>query len=181
MGPLTVIPLPELIVTVPNAELTAAPSVISLVAPVDIMLTLPNPPAVIAPLTPIVPAAAKVMPPVVAVTIPLVVKLPVACVKLKFTPVNAAFTSVDVVLLVIVYVVNPMPALKLIACTVLTLAVTFKLVIVPVPLPCNRSTSSLTPALSVKVDAAPLYAINICVAPAPPILPKGADKLTCPP
>jgi hypothetical protein len=75
------------------------------VAPVDVRLTLPGPPAVTAPVTPNVDElaeATKLILPVVVVVIPLVVRLPVAAVKLKFTPVNAAFTSVDVVLLVIV-------------------------------------------------------------------------------
>ena len=41
---------------------------------------------------------------------------------------------------VTVYVVSPMPALKLIAWIVLTFAVTVRPVIVPVPLPCSKST-----------------------------------------
>jgi len=171
-------------VTVPSAELTAAEIVMSPVAPVDVKLTLPNPPADTAPLTPNVAElaeVAKLILPAVVVVIPLVVRLPVPAVKLKFTPVNAAFTSVDVVLLVIVYVVNPIPALKLIACTVLTFAVTVKFVIVPVPLPCNKSTSSFPLAESVNAEAVPLYAINICEVPLPPMFPLAAVKLTCPP
>ena len=102
---LIVRPRPATKVTVPSAELTAAVIVMSPVAPVDVRLTLPGPPAVTAPVTPNVDElaeATKLILPVVVVVIPLVVRLPVAAVKLKFTPVNAAFTSVDVVLLVIV-------------------------------------------------------------------------------
>jgi hypothetical protein len=181
--PLIVNARPELIVIVPKAELIGAPIVISLVAPTEVMLTFPNPPAAIAPLPPMVPAdAAKVILPAVFVVIPSVVIFPVLAVNEKLTPVNTTLLrSVVNTPGAIVYAVNPIPALKLIACTVLTFAVTVKPVIVPVPLPCNKSTSSFTAALSVKVDAIPLYAINICDVPLPPMFPEDADKLTCPP
>lgn len=96
---------PDNKVTVPNAELTAAPMVMSPTAPTDVKLTLPNPAALTAPVTPNVDevaAVAKVILPVPVVVTPLVVKLPVWAVNWKFTPVNAAATSVDVKLLVIV-------------------------------------------------------------------------------
>ena len=92
-------------VTVPRDELIADEIVMSPTAPVEVKLTLPKPPALMAPLTAKVDDVAdvtKVMLPVVLVVMPLVVKLPVAAVKLKLTPVNTAATSVDVVLLVIV-------------------------------------------------------------------------------
>ena len=92
-------------VTPPSAELTAAEIVMSPVAPTDVKFTLPNPPALTAPLTirvDDVACVAKVILPVPVVVIPLVVKLPVTAVKLKFTPVSVAATSVEVTLFVIV-------------------------------------------------------------------------------
>ena len=66
-------------VTLPSAELTAAEIVMSPAAPVDVKLTLPDPPAATAPLTPNVDdvaKAAKLMLPVPVVVPPLIVKLP---------------------------------------------------------------------------------------------------------
>ena len=130
--------------------LTAVPLVAALIKALAPRLTLPPAVTVIDPdavvtvepivILPVLAKVAKLMLPVPVVVIPLVVKLPVPAVKLKFTALKTAFTLKDVTLLVIVYVVNPIPAAKLIACVVLTAAVTVKPVIVPAALPCNKST-----------------------------------------
>ena len=98
---------PAVILTVPSAELSGdeAEIVKSPVAPVDVKLTLPYPPALTAPLTIKVAGdawAASVILPVPVVVTPLVVKLPVTALNVKLTPVNAAYTSVDGLLFVIV-------------------------------------------------------------------------------
>jgi len=97
--------------------LTAVPLIAPLISALAPKLTLPPAFTVIGPKTdvtvePITILAAgakatKEMPPMPVVVMPLVVKLPVPAVKVKLTPVNAAFTSVDVTLLVIAYVVSP--------------------------------------------------------------------------
>ena len=132
---------PDVVCEVIKIFVAAVTPALITTAPADVKLTFPDDD--ITPLTVNVDELAKLaraMLPLPVVVMPLLVKAPVAAVKLKFTAPNAAFTSVDVVLLVIVYVVNPIPAAKLIACVVLTAAVTVKLVIVPAALPCNRST-----------------------------------------
>ena len=87
-----------------------------------------------------------------------------------------AFKSMDVTLLVTVYVVNPIPALKLIVCTVLTFAVTVNEESMPELAPCTRLISSLIPALRVNVVFAPLIPIYDCPVPLAPILPVKAVK-----
>jgi hypothetical protein len=88
--PFKVIPRTDAIVIVPRLELIALLIVISPVTRVFVVIdTLPNPPALTAPLTVIVPPEAnKIIFPVVFVVIPSVVMFPLPAVKLKFTPVN---------------------------------------------------------------------------------------------
>ena len=139
MAALTVRLRPANNVTAPRAELTAAEIVMSPAAPVDVKLTLPAT-AATAPLTPNVDDVAEannVMLAVPVVVTPLVVKLPVASVKLKFTPVKAALTLVDGALLVTVYAVSPRALSKPMPCVVLILAVTVRFARLPPP-PCAR-------------------------------------------
>ena len=93
---------PELKVIVPDVVLTAALMVKSLPAPFEDKLIVPLVAAVTALLTINDPAMAdKEIFPKIFVVMPLVVRFPVAAVKVKFMPLNTAFTSVDVNPLVI--------------------------------------------------------------------------------
>jgi hypothetical protein len=149
--------LPAVNAIAPDVEFNAALIVSSLLAPVEVKVKVPAPPAVTALLTVNEPAEAikEMFPEVVVVTPLLTVKLPLAAVKLKFILVTAAFTSVDNTPLVIVYVVSPSPTEKAMLCTVLTCAVTVKVVRVALPT-LNKSTSSAPKAFSVKAEPMPV-------------------------
>jgi hypothetical protein len=63
---------------------------------------------------------------------------------------------------------------------VFTRAVTLRFAKFPLP-NCDRYTPSVVNALSVRFDAAPLYATYTWDAPLPPIAPEDAANVTCPP
>ena len=132
---------PPVSVIVPLVLLTVEEIVRLLLAPTEEIFMVPAPPAVTALEIVVDPkeAANTIFPEVLVLTPLLTVRLPVAAVKLKFMALNAALTSVDVVLFVIVYVVNPSPAPKLMAWVVFTRAVTVKPLNVAEP-PCKRLT-----------------------------------------
>jgi hypothetical protein len=130
---------PPFNVIVPYPLLTVELMVKVPLAPPAVMLTAPAPPAVTGAVILTAPADAfKVIFPDVLVLTPLLtVKVPAVSVKLKLIPLNTAFTSVEVaLLLVIVYVVIPSPLSKLMVCVVLSSAVTVKFARVAKP-PCK--------------------------------------------
>lgn len=73
----------------------------------------------------------------------------------------------------------PSPVPKAIVCVVLTRALTVNVAKLPPP-PCNKLTWSVLKAFNDNEDAAPLYAIKIWDAPAPPMVEPTADNDTAP-
>jgi hypothetical protein len=128
---------PPLKVIVPYPLLTVEVMVKVPLAPLAVMLTVPAPATITGAVMFTAPADAfkVIFPEVLALTPLLTVKVPVLSVKLKLMPLNRASTSVEVgLLLVILYVVIPSPLSKLMACVVLSSAVTVKFARVAEPL-----------------------------------------------